>query len=203
MNRGYIILLVLVTTLFSCSKTRKQIKFEEFKNEVSSAVYLSFPIKEKIELESSSFQIINYPSGYKYRGYSGVFLVYENDSASLINILNNLKNSSIAIYNADDKCVPVIPNNSIKKQNLCSIEYYPVPEISSILPETGLFISKNDSRYYVLESKPGKYMKNIDYSEHSEKITNAKKNLIYENGFSNGVILDTKTNRLVYWILIW
>jgi len=206
MNKMKIILLDVFTFIFfnACSQNEKIVRYNEFKNEVISDVYNSFPIKENEKIKNCFTLTIDFPAAYEFLGYCGISIVCDYDTISFLDALNFLEKKNIGKYDDNDKCKLLITDSATIICNKTDITYYPIYNIYSTLRTVRKDILSNSNiKYYVIDCKEGMYLKSYDFEEKPKALSDYFLSQIYQHGYSNGATVDTKKHRIVYWILIW
>jgi len=206
MNKMKIILLEVFSLIIlnSCSQNENMVRYNEFKNEVISDVFISSPIKENKKIKDCFTLTIDFPASYEFLGYCGISMVCDYDSRSFLDALKLLEKNNIGKYDDNDRCKLLITDSTITICNKTNMKYYPIYNIYSSL-RTGRMdvLSKSNIKYYVIDCKEGMYLKNYDFEEKPKTLPHQFLSRTYQHGFSSGATVDANKHRIVYWILIW
>ena len=174
--------------MISCSspKSHKQSMIDKFKNSVSLEVFNSIPTTE-VFINGSLSQNILFPESIYASKYCGVFIEYKYSDVEFKNKLNDFEVKNIFESDIKDSCNKYIPVE-INKQD-CSKEYLPVPNITDDFNE--LKDKTLEGKYLVFNYQPGEFLNNKTLLKGDK------------HGFSNGVIIEHSSNKMIYWIVIW
>ena len=193
-------IVLLLFSVFGCTISRKNEMYKKFKNEVSSEVFSSFPIKTEKDIDSSFIQILNFPNAFISLKYCGLFIVYKYDSVKYIEAVNKIEKNNIKRLNINDTCnilIPLNDNIGIKRSD----KNTPIPNLFDTSIGIDSLISKKNSTYYIFNSGWGEFINEKNYYPISK--LKRERTSVIENGFSNGAFSDPENNIIIYWIIIW
>lgn len=154
MNKMKIILLEVFSLIFfnACSQNENIVRYNEFKNDVISDVFNSFPIKENEKIKDCFTLTIDFPAAYEFLGYCGISIVCDYDSISFLDTLKFLEKKNIGKYDDNDKCKLLITDSTTTICNKTDIRYYPIYNIYSSLRTVRTdILSKSNIKYYVID----------------------------------------------------
>ncbi|NMH89538.1 hypothetical protein [Flavivirga algicola] len=159
---------------------------DRFKETTFSEVFDLLPLSNTIIRNSLSQNII-FPESIYASNYCGVFIQYEHNVNDFSKILKKIRTENFFESKIKDTCNVYIP--IVKKEIHCSKQSFPVPNITDDFNELKDKIS--DGKYVVFNHKKGEFLKD--------------KTLLEGNfhGFSNGIILEESSNKVIYWTIVW
>jgi hypothetical protein len=148
----------------------------------------------------------------KENGSCGTFLITQTTKKYLIELEKKLKNTSVGIYEPNDKCILTVNLFSIDTAGKIFLEYYfkhcgkkyiPIPNFLIRLGHLPLveysekgFLTK-DFDLYVIEAEQGEFIEN-NYLTNGVGLPDN-----WKNGYSKGIALNMKSNVAIYWFEIW
>lgn len=143
-----------------------------------------------------------------------LMMINRTDSNDLLKLATNLKNKSIATFNAYDSCLFIVNRfaridnfydlkitdyESKIINNTCYSRLSPIPNFwhNNYTTDSTQCKLPTDFKIYVLDAKSGKYFDD-------KYLTDGRfMPEIWKNGYSKGIALSEKRNVIIYWLLIW
>ena len=189
---------VVLIILTACTDFEKQ-NAERFLNNYSTGLQQfnsdltdHFPAALK---EHRKLHVI-YPAGAFGHGMAAMFYAEITDSSEYADVHGRLISNRILGHHPKDSTFIIVGDSLDYSKNGNGI---PVPNFTTFQQDFGLNNKHLNDNYqiYVLESKPGKYLK--------EEYLTEGKNLPkkWKNGFSRGLALNEKSSEIVYWLCVW
>ncbi|MDX9775990.1 MAG: hypothetical protein RBT40_08610 [Petrimonas sp.] len=195
--RKFIIFFLLITLTSCVNKEKERAKeylenYAKALNEFNPELTDHFPRTLKSNRQLS----IGYPAGSYGNGMANIIYSQEVDSTEFNQTVRKLNLNKIKDYKPTDSLFIIIGDSIDYTNNINGI---PIPSFESYERDFGLnskYLTDNH-KIYVLEFKPGKFMK--------EEYLTSGKNLPekWKNGFSRGIATNDKANELIYWLCVW
>ena len=196
-------IILLILSLFAIVCNTHEYSLENDLKSFDEKFVNHFPNQNNLKLKSYHY---SYPQDSLVTNF-GAFLTAEYTiSGSADSLINTYLDESIKICHHNDSCNIILPvvyfsNHTIENPILlpCDTEYIPVPNFRDNLYDidtTANFLP-NDFTIYILEAKPGKYIR--DGLLYKNNIMPAS----WEHGYTKGVAISKERMLAIYWIYIW
>lgn len=193
MRNNIIIQLIILSGinlfLSECNTSKKIKEYENFKSQITETATENLPLKNKKDIERSSFMIIHYPDAMYVNRFSGVFIGINYNTIEFKNKLHQIEKVFDKIP-TDNKLIKYIPSLDINNNNDIIL-----PNIKNDIIIPNNFLS-NNVVFYRKKQLKGNFL-----NEDNTKYYKISKNLYH--GFSSGVVVDNTKKEIVYWFLIW
>ena len=196
---------LLFLFLLGCSvKNSSQDKYgflDQFSSGVSKDKFANYKLPRKDGMISEKSRKIIYPFSIHGFGYCGVFTFYQFEKTDYEKLKKELEQRKIFESVADDSCNLHVYRPLGNMRFGCKKDYFPVPSFLDTL--NGLaqnFKLDSITRFFVFDSKSGKFViesSEVDFSSSADLGDG------WKDGYSNGAILNDKTNRIAFWIIFW
>lgn len=206
-------IILISLSLISCTNLKNNQWFDNYSKQVEKEVFENFLGNGKEILQNDC--MVQYPSQIPISGVSYIFVKSNDlDKPLFEKQQNKIKELSLfEVNNTNDTLV-----NSFIKFYKRKNEYIPVPELNFfkydeiisdsllkfISPKARETINSNmvlefvRPKVFVTNFKQGAFVKNKKYRINKKIIENG-----IHHGFTNGAILEEKSLKIVYYLIIW
>lgn len=196
------IIILFSIIFFNCSKkqTNNRLeRFNDFSNDVKSEVFKNLSIDENKITNSVSLTVIN-PYSLDTFKYCGMFLVCKFEDKEFKKEIELLNEKKIFKSSVLDSCNTNVSKKFITKNDNCK-KTKPVPSINDEFNNLSKFVN-SESDYVVLNNRKGNFIDDKFINELSKDNSNKNMDNYFTSEFSNGVILNYKSNYIIYWVII-
>ncbi len=191
-------LIIMLASLVFVIECQSNVHFE---NSIQN--FQSFILEEVVDTsfrntykDENFFMVLN-PSGLYAKGYCGIFFKKSYDIIEFNQISSKLKQNSIFDNTLKDIDNVYVPNF----KNETSFEKFPIPSFDDALLGLRKELNEDSSEILILNKKRGQYFTQKGIEE-VKKFTKNNVNKI-GTGYSNGLVIDYQSRKIIYWTIVW